>query len=83
MYVCPDIPRAETAGVFQQMLGLPQSLRPSPQLGRYRLDLLLVVGRWGQMPPRDQHRFGIQRRLGVVALLEPPPDTGRMRDSSS
>ncbi len=65
-----DVLLAEVTRIRQESVWLVQSCGIGLHLLHHRLDLLLVVGGLGDMRDEDQHRFGIDHRLGVVALLE-------------
>ena len=67
-----DVGGAEVARVAQQRRDLPKHLRQGLNLSQYRSDFALVVGRLRDVRDHHHHRLGIDRGLGVVALLETP-----------
>jgi len=67
------IGRAEVAAVGQYGVDLPECCRQRPESLQRRGQLLLIVGRLGQVGAEHQQCGGIDRRLRVVALHECAP----------
>ena len=68
--------RTEVTRVTQQRRNLSEHLWKGLNLIQYRSNFALVVGGLRDVQCHHQHRLGIDRGLGVVALLEAPARGG-------
>ena len=78
-----DVRLTEVAGVGEQLRDRPEVVGQLAQGVEHRGELLLIVGGLSDRGRDDEHRIGVHRRLGIVALLKAPPGAGMMRESAS